>query len=95
VRDLVILGRAGERPGRLESLLRSDGILHDALRVDPMTWDEDAYVALAPGHRAIATQVELGVPGNLDGPGSLWRFSAPGAAACDAWLRRERERALR
>ena len=91
VRDLVILGRAGERPGRLESLLRCDGILHDTLRVDPETWDEDAYVALAPGHRAIATVVELGVPGNLEGPGSLCRFSATNAAACNAWLRRDRE----
>ena len=38
VRDVVILGRAGEGPGRLESVLRCDGILHDALRVDPETW---------------------------------------------------------
>ena len=91
MRDIVILGRAGEGPGRLESLLRCDGILHDALRVDPATWAEDAYVALAPGHRAIATVAELGVPGNLDGPGSLWRFSATSAAACHAWLRRDRE----
>src|SRR4051794_11236560 len=39
--DTVILGRAGERPGKLESVLRCDGILHDALRVDPATWAED------------------------------------------------------
>ena len=95
VRDVVILGRAGEGPGRLESVLRCDGILHDALRVDPETWAEDAYVALAPGHRAIGTYAELGVPGNLHGPGHLERVSAPSAAdveaACKAWRLRDRE----
>ena len=49
VRDLVVLGRAGEGPGRLESLLRIEGpdgvILHDALRIEPGA--DDAYVALA------------------------------------------------
>ena len=39
VRDLVVLGRAGEGPGRLESVLRVEGpdgvILHDALRIEP------------------------------------------------------------
>ena len=84
IRDVVVLGRAGEGPGRLESVLRAEGpdgvILHDAFRVDPATWAEDAYVALAPGHRAIATVCELGVPGNLHGPGSLWRTSAASAA---------------
>ena len=53
VRDLVILGRAGEGPGRLESLLRVEGpdgvILHDALRIEP--GEDDAYVALPPGTR--------------------------------------------
>ena len=95
VRDVVILGRAGEGPGRLESVLRCDGILHDALRVDPDTWTEDAYVALAPGHRAIGTYARLGVPGNLHGPGHLERVSAPSAAdveaACKAWRLRDRE----
>ena len=96
VRDVVILGRAGEGPGRLESVLRCDGILHDALRVDPDTWAEDAYVALAPGHRAIGTYARLGVPGgNLHGPGHLERVSAPSAAdveaACKAWRLRDRE----
>ena len=64
VRDLVVLGRAGEGPGRLESVLRVEGpdgvILHDALRVDPATWDDDAYVALAPGHRAVGIVAVLG-----------------------------------
>ena len=62
VRDLVILGRAGEGPGRLESLLRVEGpdgvILHDALRIEP--GEDDAYVALAPGHRAIGMVATFG-----------------------------------
>jgi urease accessory protein len=64
VRDLVVLGRAGEGPGRLESVLRVEGpdgvILHDALHVDPVTWAEDAFVALAPRHRAVGMVAVLG-----------------------------------
>lgn len=90
VRDLVILGRAGEGVGRLESVLRAEGpdgpILHDALRVDPATWGEDAHVALPPGHRALGSLIELGVAGNLEGPGSLWRASAASAADVVAQL---------
>jgi urease accessory protein len=82
--DVVILGRAGEGPGRLRSLLRAEGpdgvILHDAFHVDPETWAEDAYVALTPGHRALATLVRLGAPGNLHGAGHLERHSAASAA---------------
>ena len=95
VRDVVILGRAGEGPGRLDSVLRCDGILHDALRVEPDTWKEDAYVALAPGHRAIGTYAVLGVQGNLHGLGHLERVSAASAAdvesACKAWRARDRD----
>jgi len=62
VRDLVVLGRAGERPGRLDSVLRVNGpdgvILHDALRIEPS--EDDAYVALAPGHRAVGMVAALG-----------------------------------
>jgi urease accessory protein len=92
VRDLVILGRAGESPGRLESLLRVEGpdgvILHDALRIEPGARDE--FVALAPGHRAVGMTGEFGVPGNLAGPGSLWRASAASAADVVAQLARVR-----
>ena len=74
VRDLVVLGRAGEGPGRLESLLRADGpdgvILHDALRIVPGA--DDAYVALPPGHRAVGTLAGLG-----KGAGE-WREAAHG-----------------
>lgn len=84
VLDVVILGRAGEGRGRLRSLLRADGpdgvILHDAFDVDPETWAQDAYVALAPGHRALATVLRLGEPGNLHGLGHLERRSAASAA---------------
>ena len=80
VRDLVILGRSGEGPGRLESVLRVEGpggvLLHDALRAEPATWAEDAYVALAPGHRAVGTvasfgerRVSRGERENVDGRG--------------------------
>ena len=82
--DVVILGRAGEDPGRLRSLLRADGpdgvILHDAFHVEPDTWAEDRYVALAPGHRALATVATFGKPGNLHGLGNLERRSATAAA---------------
>ena len=92
VRDLVVLGRAGEGPWRLESVLRADGpdgvILHDTLRIDPE--NNDAFVALAPGHRAVGMVCELGVPGNLHGPGSLWRASAVSAADVVAQLDRVR-----
>jgi urease accessory protein len=92
VRDLVVLGRAGEGPGRLESVLRVDGpdgvILHDALRIDPES--DDTFVALAPGHRAVGMVCELGVPGSLHGPGSLWRASAVSAADVVAQLDRVR-----
>jgi urease accessory protein len=88
-RDTVILGRAGEGPGRLEATTRVtlDGapLLHETLRVDP---DADgAYVALGPGHRVVGTVALLGVPGNLAGPGSLWRATGAGASEVDAALR--------
>ena len=93
--DQVILGRAAEGPGRLESVLQCDGILHDVLRVEPATWAEDAYVALAPGHSAIGTYAVLGTPGNLHANGHLERVSATSAAdveaACKAWRLRDRE----
>jgi urease accessory protein len=104
VKDVVVLGRAGEGPGRLHATLRATGpdgpILHDAFRVDPDTWAADAHVALAPGHRAIATVCLLGVPGNLEGPGSLWRGSAASAADAEAavagaWARVNHPNALR
>jgi urease accessory protein len=94
--DQVILGRAREGPGRLRSLLQCDGILHDAFRVDPDTWAEDAYVALAPHHRAVGAFAQLGIKGNLHGSGHLERVSAPSAAdveaACKAWRARDRNR---
>ena len=92
VRDLVVLGRAGEGRGRLESLLRIEGpegvILHDALRIEPGA--DDAYVALAPGHRAVGTLVatrgDAGAPHEaLDAGGFLRRVSA--ASAADVRLR--------
>jgi urease accessory protein len=90
VRDIVVLGRAGEGPGRLDSVLRAtlDGapLLHDALRIEPAAADE--YVALAPGHRVVGTTALLGVRGEppLAGPGALRRASGPDLPSVEAAL---------
>jgi urease accessory protein len=79
IRDIVVLGRAGEGPGRLDSELRvtlnDTPLLHDALRIEPAA--ADAHVALPPGHRVVGTVALLGEPGEpaLHGPGALWRAS--------------------
>jgi len=87
-RDTVILGRAGEGPGRLEATTRvtlgGAPLLHETLRIDPER--DDAYVALPPGHRVIGTVALLGVPGNLAGPGDLQRATGASAADVDAAL---------
>ncbi len=89
VRDLVVLGRAGEGPGRLESVLRAEGpdgvILHDALRIEPD--DEDAFVALAPGQRAVGTACALGEPDALATAGFAMPAGA-GALHGSGWLQR-------
>ena len=91
VKDIVVLGRAGEGPGRLDSELRAtiDGmpLLHDALRIEPAA--SDAYVALPPGHRVVGTACLLGVPGEpaLAGPGALRRATGPDLPAVEAALR--------
>jgi urease accessory protein len=90
VKDIVVLGRAGEGPGRLDSELRAtiDGtpLLHDALRIEPAA--SDAYVALPPGHRVLGTACLLGAPGEppLAGPGALRRATGPDLAAVEAAL---------
>jgi len=93
LRETVILGRDGERPGTLLSSLRVtlDGraLLHDGLRLR----DGDAHVALPPGHRVLTTVALLGLrpeqdPGvlALAGAGALARFSGPSLAGVDAAL---------
>jgi urease accessory protein len=88
--DVVVLGRAGERPGRLDSVLRAtlDGapLLHDALRIEPAA--DDAHVALAPGHRVVGTACLLGEPGEpaLAGPGALRRATGPDLPTVEAAL---------
>jgi urease accessory protein len=92
VRDVVVLGRAGEPPGVLDSELRVtlDGrpLLHDALRVGPSR--ADAHVALPPGHRVAATIALLGARDpaepELAGPGALRRASAPELPPVEAAL---------
>jgi urease accessory protein len=81
VTDIVVLGRAGEGPGRLDSVLRAtldrEPLLHDALRIEPAASDE--HVALPPGHRVVGTACLLGRPGEppLAGPGALRRATGP------------------
>ena len=93
LRDTVILGRDGERPGTLSSSLRvtlgGRALLHDGLRLR----DGDAHVALAPGHRVLTTICLLGqrpdpAPGvlALEGPGALARFSGRSLAGVEAAL---------
>jgi urease accessory protein len=94
VRDIVVLGRAGEGPGRLDSTLRAtlDGrpLLHDALRIEPAARDD--HVALAPGHRVVGTACLLGERSQhgspLAGPGALERASGPDLPAVEAALAR-------
>lgn len=92
LRDGVVLGRGGEPPGALESTLRATlggrPLLHDGLRVGPGSPARDARVALAPGHRVIASACLLGMrpPAGsaamaLEGPGALLR--ATGASLAD------------
>ena len=87
-RDTVILGRAGEGPGRLEATTRvtlaGAPLLHETLRIDPDAGD--AYVVLPPGARVVGTVALLGVPGNLAGPGSLWRAAARDATTVEREL---------
>jgi urease accessory protein len=81
VTDIVVLGRAGEGPGRLDSVLRATldhaPLLHDALRIEPAA--SDAHVALPPGHRVVGTACLLGERGEpaLAGPGALRRATGP------------------
>jgi urease accessory protein len=90
VTDIVVLGRAGEGPGRLDSELRAtlDGapLLHDALRIEPAA--ADAHVALPPGHRVVGTVCLLGREGTprLAGPGALRRATGPDLPAVEAAL---------
>lgn len=98
VRDVVVLGRAGERGGRLDSALRvtdaAGVVLHDAFRIDPATASEDERVALALGHRTAGTLCLLGAePPAADEPapalargGALRRATAPGLAELKAEL---------
>ena len=93
LRETVILGRDGERPGRLSSSLRATlggrPLLHDGLRLS----DGDAHVALPSGDRVLTTICLLGLrpepePGvlALEGPGALSRFSGTSLAGVDAAL---------
>jgi urease accessory protein len=95
LRETVVLGRDGERPGTLVSATRAtlagNALLHDGLRLGP--GGADAYVALAPGHRVVSTACLLGMrpaePGDacaLAGPGALCRATGPSLVVTDVAL---------
>jgi urease accessory protein len=93
LRETVVLGRDGEPPGTLDSVLRATlggrPLLHDGLRLGGA---QDAHVALAPAHRVLGTVCVLGLrPAEsaafaLAGPGALRRASGPSLAGVDAAL---------
>jgi len=100
VRETVVLGRDGEEAGSLDSSLRAtlDGqpLLYDGLRIAAGRRDAGARVALAPGHRVVATACLLGArPGEpeagalqLERPGALVRATGATSAAVDAAIAR-------
>ena len=93
LRETVVLGRDGEPPGTLDSVLRATlggrVLLHDGLRLGAGTAAGDVHVALAPGHRVLSTACLLGVRPQapaleLAGPGALARATGASLAAVDA-----------
>jgi len=95
VRETVVLGRDGEAPGALDNALRvtlgGRPLLHDGLRVIAGTGTD--HVALAPGHRVVASACLLGMRPpeahdgfDLEGPGALLRATARDAASADLAL---------
>jgi urease accessory protein len=93
IRETVVLGRDGEPPGTLDSVLRATlgdrVLLHDGLRVDAASASAAVHIALAPGHRVLSTACVLGLrPPSpalaLAGPGGLHRASGVSLAAVDA-----------
>ena len=75
LRETVVLGRDGEPPGSLDSVLRATlagrALLHDGLRVGAATAPGDAHVALAPGHRVVQTIALLGRRPPTTEPGAM------------------------
>jgi urease accessory protein len=86
VRELLVLGRHGEQPGRLRSELRCelDGrpLLHEAVEIDGA---HESRAILGPA-RAFGSVALLGLrsgSGGLElaGPGRVWRIVEPDAAS--------------
>ncbi|MEA2155686.1 MAG: urease accessory protein [Solirubrobacteraceae bacterium] len=94
LRESVVLGRDGEPPGALDSVLRvtlaGRPLLHDGLRACAASAISDAHVALAPGHRVLSTVCLLGLRPEgaeafaLAGPGALRRATGPSLAGVEA-----------
>ena len=88
-RELVVLGRHGEPPGRYRSELRCElegrPLLHEAVEIDG-THESPAVLG---GARAFGSLALLGVRSGsggleLEGPGRVWRVIAPDAATLAA-----------
>jgi urease accessory protein len=96
VRDVVVLGRAGEAPGRLDSELRvthaGRALLHDALRLDRAAVGD--RVALRPGDRLLGCVCLLGTRDEppLDGAGALRRAAGSDVPTVEAALTADWER---
>jgi urease accessory protein len=97
LRETVVLGRDGESPGTLDSSLRvtldGSALLYDGLRFGVTPGSDDVHVALAPGHRVVATACLLGMRAErdpdvltLEGPGALRRASGSSLARVDAGI---------
>jgi urease accessory protein len=95
-RELVVLGRHGEAPGRYRSSLRCElggrALLHDAVEIDDGAVAASSPAVLA-GARASASLALLGIAPNeradpdelaLAGPGRVLRALAPDAASLRA-----------
>lgn len=96
VREAVVLGRTGERPGvvdaQLNATLGGSPLLEDALRIDPAC--DARHVALPPGHRAVVSAAVLGAreSAGLDDrellhcalPGTLRRATGEDLAAAES-----------
>ena len=96
LRDVVVLGRAGEPGGRFAGTTRIADhrgvVLHDSMRFDPAAAAQDVHVALAPGHRVAGTLCLVGIEtaddasSRLARGGALRRCTARGVAELDAEL---------
>ena len=94
VRETIVLGRDGEPPGELDSATRvtlaGAALLHDGMRFD--AGSDGLHVALAPGHRVLASVGLFGMRPprrfagvlDLEAAGALLRATDATTTATDA-----------